>query len=115
MARWTRTVENETSVIFGGPNLDIAYITSMARVVKGAIAGGRPVQALEKYDAPSAPTIDPLTGQGCVSYVVTDLALLRWDGKRFVLDEVAPGFTPQEIVALTEMDVTIGPSVGTMQ
>jgi hypothetical protein len=35
MARWTRTVENETSVIFGGPNLDIAYITSMARVVKG--------------------------------------------------------------------------------
>jgi hypothetical protein len=23
MARWTRTVENETSVIFGGPNLDI--------------------------------------------------------------------------------------------
>jgi sugar lactone lactonase YvrE len=27
-------VENATSVIFGGPNLDIAYVTSMARVVK---------------------------------------------------------------------------------
>ncbi|PYM95495.1 MAG: xanthine dehydrogenase [Candidatus Rokuibacteriota bacterium] len=37
---------------------------AMASVVKGAIAEGRPVQALEKYDAPSAPTIDPLTGQG---------------------------------------------------
>src|SRR5437773_2682267 len=37
---------------------------TMASVVKGAIAQGRPVQALEKYDAPSAPTIDPLTGQG---------------------------------------------------
>src|SRR5882762_1504856 len=37
---------------------------TMASVVKGAIAEGRPVQALEKYDAPSAPTIDPLTGQG---------------------------------------------------
>lgn len=28
-------VENATSVIFGGPNLDIAYVTSMKRVVKG--------------------------------------------------------------------------------
>ena len=57
----------------------------------------------------------PLTGQGCVSYVVTDLALLRWDGKRFVLDEVAPGFTPQEVIALTEMDITVGPNVRTME
>jgi CO/xanthine dehydrogenase Mo-binding subunit len=36
----------------------------LASVVKAAIADGRPVQALEKYDAPSAPTIDPTTGQG---------------------------------------------------
>jgi 3-oxoacid CoA-transferase len=36
----------------------------------------------------------PLTGRGCVDYVVTDLALLRWHDGRFVLDEVAPGFTP---------------------
>lgn len=57
----------------------------------------------------------PLTGQGCVSYVVTDLALLRWDGRRFVLDEVAPGFTPDEVIALTEMEITVGPKVGTME
>jgi 3-oxoacid CoA-transferase len=57
----------------------------------------------------------PLTGRGCVSYVVTDLALLRWEGSRFVLDEVAPGFTPQEVVALTEMDVVVGDKVGAMQ
>ena len=57
----------------------------------------------------------PLTGQGCVTYVVTDLAVLRWDGKRFVLDEVAPGFTPQEIVAMTEMDVAVGQNVRTME
>src|SRR5499426_1998995 len=37
---------------------------SMASVVKGATGQGRPVQVLEKYDAPSAPTIDPATGQG---------------------------------------------------
>ena len=37
---------------------------SFAAIVKAATAAGRPVQALEKYDAPSAPTIDPATGQG---------------------------------------------------
>ena len=57
----------------------------------------------------------PLTGQGCVSYVVTDLALLRWEATRFVLEEVAPGFTPEEVVALTEMEITVGPNVRTME
>lgn len=36
----------------------------MATLVKAATAAGRPVQVLEKYDAPTAPTIDPATGQG---------------------------------------------------
>src|SRR5215813_13617964 len=57
----------------------------------------------------------PLTGQGCVTYVVTDLAVLRWDGKRFVLEEEAPGFTPQEIIAMTEMEVAVGQNVRTME
>jgi 3-oxoacid CoA-transferase len=57
----------------------------------------------------------PLTGQGCVTWVVTDLAALRWDGKRFVIEAVAPGFTPQEIVAMTEMEVAVGQNVRTME
>jgi 3-oxoacid CoA-transferase len=57
----------------------------------------------------------PLTGKGCVTYVVTDLALLRWDGKRFVLDAVAPGFTPQEVIALTEMEIAAGANVRAME
>jgi 3-oxoacid CoA-transferase len=57
----------------------------------------------------------PLTGKGCVSYVVTDLALLRWDGGRFILDEVAPGFTPEEVIALTEMKLTPAANVKSMQ
>jgi len=57
----------------------------------------------------------PLTGKGCVNYVVTDLALLRWHDGRFVLDEVAPGFTPTEVVKLTEMEIAVGPEVRTME
>ncbi len=56
----------------------------------------------------------PLTAKGCVGYVVTDLALLRWDGRRFVLDEVAPGFTADEVIALTEMKLVPAASVGSM-
>ena len=57
----------------------------------------------------------PLTGKGCVSYVVTDLALLRWDKDRFVLDAVAPGFTPKDVVAMTEMEIAVAPNVRTME
>jgi len=57
----------------------------------------------------------PLTGKGCVTWVVTDLAVLRWDGKQFALEAVAPGFTPQEVIALTEMEVAAGANVRTME
>jgi 3-oxoacid CoA-transferase len=57
----------------------------------------------------------PLTGKQCVSYVVTDLALLRWDKTRFILDEVAPGFTAREVMALTEMEITPAREVKTME
>ena len=56
----------------------------------------------------------PLTGAGCVNWLVTDLALLRWDGTRFVLEEIAPGFTVEEVQAVTEMPLYPAAQVGTM-
>jgi CO/xanthine dehydrogenase Mo-binding subunit len=44
----------------GAPTRTLGF----AELVRGMAASGRPTQALEKFDAPSAPTIDPLTGQG---------------------------------------------------
>src|SRR5207244_6117829 len=55
----------------------------------------------------------PLTGRACVSYVVTDLALLRWEKDRFVLDAVAPGFARKDVIAMTEMDVKVARNVRT--
>ena len=49
----------------------------------------------------------PLTGRACVDYVVTDLALLRWIGDRFVLEEIAPGFAAQEVLDLAEMEISV--------
>ena len=100
---------------------------STADAKRGGIGGamdllsgrGDLVIVMEHADSKGRPKLRkhctyPLTGKGCVTYVVTDLALLRWDGKRFVLDEVAPGFTPQEVIALTEMEIAAAPNVRTM-
>jgi len=56
----------------------------------------------------------PLTGRGCVDYVVTDLAVFKREQGRFRLLEVAPGFTAQEVIALTEMDIETPAAVKSM-
>ena len=101
---------------------------STADAKRGGIGGamdllsgkGDLIIVMEHVDSKGRPKLRrectyPLTGKECVSYVVTDLALLRWDDNRFVLDEVAPGFTPREVMALTEMDVAVAPNVRTME
>jgi 3-oxoacid CoA-transferase len=101
---------------------------STADAKRGGIGGamdllsgkGDLVIVMEHTDSKGRPKLrkrctGPLTGKGCVTFVVTDLALLRWDGRRFVLDEVAPGFTPQEVAALTEMEIAVAPDVRTMK
>ena len=49
----------------------------------------------------------PLTGAACVDIVVTDLAVLRRVDGRFQVEETAPGFTPDEVVALSEMSIDV--------
>jgi 3-oxoacid CoA-transferase len=101
---------------------------STADAKRGGIGGamdllsgkGDLVIVMEHTDSKGRPKLRkkctyPLTGKGCVTYVVTDLALLRWDGKRFVLDEVAPGFTAQEVIGLTEMELVAAPNVRSME
>ena len=39
----------------------------------------------------------------------------RLTQKRFVIDAVAPGFTADEVIALTEMDVVAAPNVKFME
>ncbi|MBI3915754.1 MAG: 3-oxoacid CoA-transferase subunit A [Betaproteobacteria bacterium] len=119
------------TVILGAYEVDEAANVanwSTADAKRGGIGGamdllsgkGQLIIVMEHTDSKGRPKLRkqctyPLTGKGCVSYVVTDLALLRWDGKQFILDEVAPGFTPEEVIALTEMQITAAPNVKTME
>jgi acetate CoA/acetoacetate CoA-transferase beta subunit len=55
----------------------------------------------------------PLTGAAEADVVITERALFRRyaDGKGFVLEEVARGYTLEDIAACTEMEYTISPTV----
>jgi 3-oxoacid CoA-transferase len=61
----------------------------------------------------------PVTTPGCVDIIVTDLALLRRPsrapGARFVLAEIAAGFTVEEVLAVTGMTVDVPDVVRVMQ
>jgi 3-oxoacid CoA-transferase len=119
------------TVILGAYEVDQAGSVanwSTADAKRGGIGGamdllsgkGDLIIVMEHTDSKGRPKLRkqctyPLTGKSCVSYVVTDLAVLRWDGGRFVLDEVAPGFTPDEVVKLTEMEIAVGPDVRVME
>ncbi|MHA6622039.1 3-oxoacid CoA-transferase [Pseudonocardia sp. DLS-67] len=86
-----------------------------------AVGARQVIAMLEHVDSSGRPKLVetcsyPLTAPGCVDVVVTDLALLRrtTDG-RFRLDEVARGFTVDEVLALTDMRVDVAEHVGVMQ
>jgi 3-oxoacid CoA-transferase len=76
------------------------------------IAGKRTlIVMMEHRDSKDRPKLRkqctyPLTGKQCVDIVVTDLAILRRTGDTtWKIEAVADGFTPEEVVALTELEV----------
>lgn len=54
----------------------------------------------------------PLTGKECVSLIVTDLAVIRRTSEGLVLEEVAPGWTAEEVQGLTGARLIVSPSLG---
>jgi 3-oxoacid CoA-transferase subunit B len=53
----------------------------------------------------------PLTGQGCVDLVVTDIAVVAVTPQGFLLREVAPGWTPEEVRERTDANLQISPTL----
>ncbi len=54
----------------------------------------------------------PLTGRQVVDLVITDLAVVEVTPQGFLLREVAPGYTPEEIQALSEPPLKVSPDLG---
>jgi 3-oxoacid CoA-transferase subunit B len=53
----------------------------------------------------------PITGYGVINRIFTDLAVMDVTPEGLVLLEVAPGYTPEEIQALTEPKLKISPDL----
>jgi 3-oxoacid CoA-transferase len=49
-----------------------------------------------------------------VDWLVTDLAVLHWVDGRFVLEAIAPGFTPEEIKELGEIHFDVATDLKVM-
>lgn len=77
------------------------------------VSGAKRVIALMTHNAPDgAPKIVeqctlPLTGMGCVSTVITDLAVLSIGPGGMILEEVAPGHSVDEVLEKTGCTVTL--------
>ena len=85
-------------------------------------AGAQHVFVTLEHTDPRAPKLVercefPLTMPNCVDVIITDLALLRRPDRasRFTLEEVAAGFTVEEVLSLTGMTVDVAAQVGVMQ
>lgn len=57
----------------------------------------------------------PITAPECVDVIVTDLAVLRRREGVFRLEEVAEGFTVEEVLGMTEMRVDVADDISVMQ
>jgi 3-oxoacid CoA-transferase len=85
-----------------------------------AVGARRVIAMCEHTDSAGQPKLVrscdfEVTAPGCVDTVVTDLALLRRTGGGFALEEVARGFTAEEVVALTRMDIDMTLDMRIMQ
>ncbi len=74
------------------------------------------IVAMEHTDRENQPKIVehctlPLTGKGCVSLIVTDLAVVRCTQSGLVLEEVAPGWTAEEVQELTGANLSLSPDL----
>ena len=81
-----------------------------------AAGAGRIIVAMEHTDPQGRPKIlrecsySP-TGLGCVSLIVTDIAVIEVTQTGLVLKEVAPGWTFDEVQELTEAPLTPSPDL----
>ncbi len=56
-----------------------------------------------------------LTAPHCVSLIITDIAVIEVTPNGLVLKETAPGWTPEEIQALTEPKLKVSPDLKDME
>ncbi|HWS29907.1 MAG TPA: 3-oxoacid CoA-transferase subunit B [Clostridia bacterium] len=83
------------------------------------VSGARQVVIAMEHTAKGAPKIlrectYPLTGKGVVKLIVTEMAVIRVTKEGLVLEEIAPGYTIEHVLAATEAKLLIHESLKVM-
>jgi 3-oxoacid CoA-transferase subunit B len=107
---------------------DLANWMVPGKMVKGMggamdlVAGVKRVVVTMEHTAKGAPKLVkqcslPLTGRRCVDMVITELCVLEMDHakRRFVLKELAPGVTVDEVQSKTEAELLIPQTPGVIE
>ena len=58
---------------------------------------------------------EPLTAPACVDLIVTDIAVIEVTPEGLLLREVVPGWTAEEVQALTEPKLTVAADLKEME
>ena len=92
---------------------------SPASAVDWASGAGRVIAMMPHSSPDGAPNLVPqspypLDGIGCVGLIVTDIAVIRVTQEGLVLDEVAPGWSAADAVAMTGAPLAVGPDIKEM-
>lgn len=92
--------------IIGGAMDIVGHVKRMIAMLTHTTKKGKPKVLKE--------CLLPVTGFGCVDMIVTDLALMDVTPAGLLLREVAPGYTPAEIQALTEATLQVSDNLQEM-
>ena len=84
-----------------------------------AAGSGRVIAMLPHADEQGRPNIvatlsSPADGLRCVSAIITDIAVIQIDGGGLTLAQVAPGWSVDDVRALTGADLSISPALREM-
>jgi len=107
---------------------DIANWMIPGKMVKGMggamdlVAGVKRVVVVMEHTAKGATKVVkqcslPLTGRRCVDLLITDLCVMEMDAKRrrFVLKELAPGVSAEDVKRQTEAEYDVAPKLTTVE
>lgn len=105
LANWTTSLERTGAI---GGAMDLAYgVKRVVVLMQHVTASGEPRIVMQ--------CTYPLTAREVVDTIITDLAVIEVAAEGLVVKETAPGWTAEEVQAITEPKLMVAPDLKEME